>query len=151
MVFTSSDNLHLKTVPLFLNSHQIFIKGADLKADLAKIDDYYSNFPDDIKNQGVYKFASNPPEDTAFLVTRLWDRYLPKWREINSKKSEDLNKEDNEALINRINSMVAKAKQSDASATKNSLDNMGSLVITRTAYCKKGKWNRFPPEVKGSF
>ena len=26
-------------------------------------------------------FAQNPPTDADFLVTRLWDRFLPKWRE----------------------------------------------------------------------
>jgi hypothetical protein len=49
MVFTSRDKLHAKTVPLFLNEDQVFVRGDDLKADLAKLDEHYSRLPDDVK------------------------------------------------------------------------------------------------------
>jgi hypothetical protein len=45
MVFVSSDNLHKRTVPLFLRSDQSFVEGPDLKADLKRIDDHYAQLP----------------------------------------------------------------------------------------------------------
>ena len=79
-VFTSSDKLHERTVSLFMRDNQTFVRGDDLKADLAKLDAHYSALPDEVKASGLHRFASNPPDDTSFLVTRLWDLYMPKWR-----------------------------------------------------------------------
>jgi hypothetical protein len=53
MVFTSNDNLHARTAPLFLDERQVFVRGQDLKADLAKLDAHYSSLPDDVKARGV--------------------------------------------------------------------------------------------------
>lgn len=49
MVFTSNDNLHKQAVPLFLRKDQVFIPGAELKADLKKLDEHYSQLPDHVK------------------------------------------------------------------------------------------------------
>jgi hypothetical protein len=53
MVFTSNDNLHAQTVPLFLRKDQVFIAGMKLKADFHKLDDHYSQLPDDVKETGI--------------------------------------------------------------------------------------------------
>ena len=62
MVFVSSDNLHKRVVPLFLRPDQSFVEGPDLKADLKRIDDYYTQLPKEQTDQGVYKFATSPPD-----------------------------------------------------------------------------------------
>jgi len=80
MIFVSSDKLHARAVPCFLTSQQMFISGADLKQDLAKVDARYSSLPADVLARGIYEFAAYPPHGD-YLVTALWDRYLPKWRE----------------------------------------------------------------------
>ena len=67
-------------MPLFLTPHQTFVEGHDLKAELQKLDAYYSAFPEDVKAKGFYSYATMPPEDTGFLTTQLWDKYLPAWR-----------------------------------------------------------------------
>jgi len=41
-VFTSTDRFHAQIVPLFLNPRQTFVNGIELKEDLKKLDDYYS-------------------------------------------------------------------------------------------------------------
>jgi hypothetical protein len=79
-VFSSTDRFHRQIVPLFLTDHQTFVEGQDLKAELQKLDAHYSAFRDDVKQQGFYSYATLPPEDTSFLTTRLWDKYLPAWR-----------------------------------------------------------------------
>src|SRR5262245_44060777 len=93
MVFVSNDRLHERCVPCFLTENkaivegrelsvrQEFVSGRDLKADLAKLDAHYSALPLDVRERGVMAFAQNPPPNTDFLVTRLWDRFLPRWRQ----------------------------------------------------------------------
>ena len=57
MVFASMDKLHAWTVPVFLREDQEFVWGADLKADLKRLDTYFDSLPDDVKAEGVLKFA----------------------------------------------------------------------------------------------
>jgi len=85
MIFTSNDKLHSSIVPLFLRENQTFVLGTELKEDLARIDKYYDDFPDEVKRRGVSSFASRPPKDDTFLVTRRnvlskkgkWSRFPP--------------------------------------------------------------------------
>jgi hypothetical protein len=79
-VFTSKDNFHAEIVPLFLTSEQRFVNGIALKEDLAKLVAHYESLPEDVLKTGLIHFAAYPPDDAAFLVTRLWDQYLPGWR-----------------------------------------------------------------------
>lgn len=78
MVFTSSDKLHANIVPPFLRDHQTFIAGTCLKEDLNKLNKYYLSLPEEILSRGISTFAQNPPIDSGFLVSELWDKYLPR-------------------------------------------------------------------------
>ncbi len=71
MVFASNDRLHKKVAPLFLRDDQTFMEGSALKADLDKLDQHYSLLPEEVKNQGIYRFAAAPPTECSFLVTQL--------------------------------------------------------------------------------
>lgn len=79
MVFTSGDKLHAKTVPLFLRSNQVFQPGMELKADLQRLDEYFSAQPADVLARGVIHFE--PPFDGDYVTTKLWKQFLPGWRE----------------------------------------------------------------------
>jgi hypothetical protein len=79
-VFTSKDRFHAQVVPLFLDPFQTFVHGDDLKADLKKLDARYSALSATELQQGLMGFAAYPPDETDFLVTQLWDKYLPGWR-----------------------------------------------------------------------
>ncbi len=75
MVFTSRDNLLVRTAPLFLRSDQSFVHGDDLKADLRTLDLHYDALPEE-KKKGVYSFAAYPPDDNSYLVTQLWKKHM---------------------------------------------------------------------------
>ena len=45
-VFTSKDRFHEQIVPLFLDPFQTFVNGEDLKAEIKKLGDHYSRFPE---------------------------------------------------------------------------------------------------------
>ena len=76
MVFTSKDNLHVRVIPYFLREDQSFVNGIDLKNDLRRLDEHYSALPEEIKEQGLYGFATYPPDDDSYLVTRLWKKHM---------------------------------------------------------------------------
>lgn len=98
MVFTSSDNLHARVVPYFLGENQVFVPGADLKADLRQLDEHYSALPEEVKATGLMTFAQHPPMDGDFLTSTLWDRFLPGWRD-NGGRRVERSKEEEEQLL----------------------------------------------------
>ena len=80
------------------------MKGQELKADLSKIDKYFDALPEDVKEKGTFSFASDPPLDTSFLVTCLWDKHHPKWRQ-QIAEHKKLSPEEQKALVDLISSI----------------------------------------------
>lgn len=147
MVFASSDNLHSAVVPHFLRADQSFIKGTDLKADLAKLDQYYSALPPETKRRGVFHFAKYPPSDSSFLVTQLWDKHCPLWRKHDAVTQKPVERDEEERIvreINRLDKMSAPVEP----ATPIASDDADYILIKRQVLLTKGKWRRFPPEVE---
>ena len=146
MVFASTDNLHARMIPLFLRDDQTFVRGADLKADLGKLNQLYSSLPDDVKVRGVSHFASYPPTDPSFLVTQLWDKHLPRWRK-QAKRRIPRDMASDQALIGRINRVEKEAQAIDPDTPLTAHETQ-FVHIHRRVLAKKGKWERFPPEMK---
>lgn len=146
MVFASNDNLHADVVPFFLRDNQTFVKGVDLKADLAKLDINYSNLPEEIKERGVMTFAQHPPHDDSFLTTRLWDKHMSSsWRAI-----PDFIPRADDPLAKKITEeMQLFEKEGTPVREKNGItgDTIEFMLIKRRIRAKKGKWTRFPPEM----
>jgi hypothetical protein len=145
MVFTSNDKLHDSIVSLFLTPDQMFVPGMTLKQELAKLDAHYSALPEEAKVQGVYHMASDPPDDQAFLVTRLWDKYYPYWRQIRDsrKKPSELKMT---AEIREVRDRLKKAQPAPPPLV--STEQAAYVAMERRVRIRQGKWRRFPPEVK---
>jgi len=146
MVFTSKDKLHRRAVPLFLREDQSFVEADELKADLLKLDNHYSALPVEVKRTGFHKFADCPPEDTSFLVTRLWDKHLPDWRKLRAEKKTPEHSKDKE-LIAELNRIEEAAESSDP-AERLSIDETQFVEFLRAPKRTKGKWDRYGPETK---
>jgi len=81
-VFTSADKLHAKTAPLFCEQGQIFIPGKDLKDACKEMDEYYSQFQDQIEERGMMSFVGYPPYTLDNVITKAWDEFCtPSWRD----------------------------------------------------------------------
>lgn len=102
-VFTSKDNFHVQVVPLFLGPMQTFVNGAEFKEELKRLVDYYSALPEDVLRTGLINYAKYPPEDASFLTTRLWDKYLPRWREIKARPPKSRDPDAEKKLIDELN------------------------------------------------
>jgi hypothetical protein len=145
-VFTSKDKLHERTVPLFKRTNQTFIRSEDLKADLAKLDAYFSAFPDEVKRSGLHRFAKSPPEDTSFLVTRLWDTYMPQWRQCKEKEKE-ITPEMQEAL-KKLMEKIKRESQPGAPREQFTIGQANYLHMESKARRRKVKWEVFGPDVR---
>ncbi len=146
MVFTSNDKLHANITPFFLRDNQSFVPGSELKADLRKLDAHYDALPDETKKRGVMSFASDPPADDSFLVTRLWDKHMsPRWRESRLSPTPQLESKLGKMIMEKIQRFEKEGVPvPDSHVDSDAADH---ILIKRTVSAKKGKWTRFPPEV----
>lgn len=143
MVFTSSDGLHARTVPLFLRDRQLFVSGGDLKDDLRRLDEHYLRLPPDIQTQGIRSFAKNPPEEGDFLTCRLWDQFLPGWRErANTRK--ETSPEEQKALLG----MMKKMLHGEPTSEHISVDEAAFVIVEHQMPPQLGKWRILPPGVE---
>jgi hypothetical protein len=145
-VFASNDNLHERVVPLFLREDQTFVKGQLLKADLKKLDEHFDAVSPDVKAKGLHAFASYPPLDDSFLVTRLWDKHVPDWRKEKAEKKE-LSPELQKALMDLVNK-ISKDSQPVEVSEPPRIQDLQYIHMSRQIFRKKGKWTRVPPDAK---
>jgi hypothetical protein len=149
MIFASRDKLHERTAPLFLDEHQVFIRGGDLKADLAKLDAHYSRFSDEQKLRGIMSFAHYPPVEGDFLVSKLWDKLMrPEWREWAVRPPEIKSKESDSEILATINE-IADAPRLSAEPPA-SVEEAGAIVVKCRIPVHRGKWRMLPPEAEKS-
>jgi hypothetical protein len=145
-IFTSSDKLHKRAVPLFLESDQRFIWGEDLKKDLSELDMYFDNLKSkEEKSQGVYSFAWYPPDNNRFLTTRLWDDMKPSWRlssgnSNNKNTSQDI--EVPKGLKEHMDKAYEKIKNQEGQKIPAGFDleEANDVIIKRMVRGQRGKW-----------
>ena len=144
-VFTSKDRFHTQIVPLFLDPFQTFVHGEDLKSELKKLNEHYSRLPESELRQGLISFAPYPPDETEFLTTRLWDKYLPRWRQ----KISYMDLDDPEyqkktlELVNSFDEGALGVHPHD----EHDVDKLDHVTVKRMVHPKKGKWLRFSQDV----
>lgn len=145
-IFVSIDKLHYKCAPLFLRSDQQFLCGLKLKEGLNQIDEYFSKYPDDIKEKGIMSFAHNPPREGNFIVSEIWDIHFPSWRE---KRELDLSNQkiDHQKIVKHVNKFVDAPTLLQEEADY-SVSNPDSVVIQRFVKKRKGSWYQIPKDLK---
>jgi hypothetical protein len=143
-VFSSRDNFHVQVAPLFMHPAQQFVHGDDLKADLKRLHERYSELPLATRERGLYTFAQFPPDDSSFLTTRLWDAYLPDWRK-NSKNVVEVPEKIKEALAELIRKYQQAAPASDAGSV--TTKDLAFAQVTRRIKPLKGDYFRIAKDV----
>lgn len=138
MLFVSSDRLHRNCAELFLRGNQNFVWGPDLKADLKKLNEYYSSLPEEEKQRGVMSFAGDPPKEGDYLVAKLWDNHFPRWRErkeINITRDGELEKK----IVKEANK-IADARALQPGEIDFNIQKTSNMVVKRLISKKKGSW-----------
>jgi hypothetical protein len=148
MIFVSSDKLHQRCAPLFMRKDQEFVWGLDLKADLKRLNEHYSSFPDKQKKEGITRFASTPPQEDDCLVGRLWDRHLRSWR--NQKSSSP--KMDPEAEKKLVERLKNETKSRRLSPDEIDFDAASAdfMSIEHKVRKRKGSWWQLPKDLEVS-
>jgi len=147
-VFTSKDNLHRRIAPLFMENGQTFVWGEDIKKSLREIDNEFSKLPEEIKKQGLFKFANYPPDDITSVVPQMWDKYCRYWRKHKKEKENapDRDVMNDKKLIEHLNNLEKNA-EALPKGFKPPLGEPDHIMFKRKMRIKKGKWSIFPPEV----
>ncbi len=153
MLFTSGDNLHRRTAPLFLRPDQSFAEATAFKAALKELDEYYDRLPDEIKALGVMVFAHAPPPELENLVVELWDKHaLRDWRAEAESPEQILARRastQDGSSASEIRAQVESA-QPVADGGAQLLDEPDYFVIRRRVPVHKGKWRLLPEEVENA-
>jgi hypothetical protein len=142
--FVSNDWVHKECSPLFVRPEQEFVYGPDLKASLAALDTRYSAMPDAHK-KSIYEIATQPPRDDDGLVTQLWDRHWPKWREPREEKPTASKSYD--WLMNQGDALDTISKV----GTKTGSDSIrmpDAICRPYAVRVKKGKWWQVPESLR---
>jgi len=145
-IFVSYDKLHRDCAPFFLRPDQEFVWGGELKTDLKTLNRRYQGLPDETKAKGIFSFASRPPKDTGFLVSGLWDRHWPRWRD----RKPDLGPRDKEAdsrLLKKMDAIV-QAPELPSDEADISQQDLDAVVVEHLVRRKKGSWWQVPSDLK---
>lgn len=144
-VFVSTDRSHKMSVKYFLRSDQLFIDGADLKKDLAKLDQYYkTEISEEAKLKGIMSFASFPPKKGEFLITKIWDKVIgKKWRNgdpspMTSEKERELVEE----IEKKTNFQAVPEEAIDFD-----IDTANFVTLKRSVSIKRGDWYQLPHDI----
>lgn len=79
-VFSSGDKLHATLFRAFANRTQTFVTGANLKASLRAMADYYDSLSEEELRHGSMSYADYPPVSMDNAITKLFDQRFPNWR-----------------------------------------------------------------------
>lgn len=140
MMFVSSDRLHERCAALFLRDDQGFVWGQELKKGLGEINGYYLQLPESTRDKGVYSFAADPPEIGNRIVVKLWDQFIPKWRE---KQDPSITPVSESNIKEEIRKMEA-APTLPPNRIESSRADMDQVVIKRKIRRKRGSWYQVP-------
>lgn len=148
MVFISNDKLHRRIASLFMEKGQTFVDGKQLKADIKKLDEYYSKFAEEISKKGLFKFAMYPPTDINTLTAKIWDKYLPVWRKHSEqRKSGQTDREmPDEKLLAQMKGLEKAVTEADLQSINS--DDADYVVFKRSVPVQKGKWRIMPEGIE---
>lgn len=142
-LFVSSDKLHQRCAPTFLNQQQNFLWGPDLKAALATINQNFSTATEFERQQGLHKLAPRPPGDATNLVVKMWEKHCPMLEDRTSGVV--MTPESERKLVEHLNAF-AKAPEAPEVASIPA-DELESVAIQRLVPARRGSWWVIPKTV----
>jgi hypothetical protein len=102
--------------------------------------------PEETRKSGFHHFASCPPLDDSYLFTRLWDKHMrPEWRADPNRPP--LDSRASEALRELLDRIERDGKQATPDQSI-SIEEASFMQISRQVRRRRGKWERFGPDVK---
>ena len=112
---------------------------------MRNIDTYYDMLPDIDKEKGLFKIAAWPPQEKDFLTSRLYDRFLPKWRNL-SKQNINLTEETQDHIVQHIHSF-SEARALKPEEVDFDMKRTDALILKTKVHRKRGKWWQIPRDL----
>lgn len=146
MAFVSGDNLHQRTVPLFLRDDQTFVLANEMKTALQEFDAYFDSLPEDVKKLGVMHIAGYPPAHLDNVITKIWDKSMrPDWRKISKEQEDERSKprpktKEDAQFTKAINQSHDTAEDIEEGAPFPNADDVDQVFLKRSMPVSKGKW-----------
>jgi len=142
-LFVSSDKLHQRCAPVFLQKQQNFLWGPDLKGALTAINQQLSAATETERQQGLHKLAPRPPGDATNLVVEMWERHCSMPADQTPKSA--MTPETERKLVEHLNAF---AKAPEATEVKSiPVDELESVAIQRLVPPRRGSWWVIPKAV----
>lgn len=145
-LFASSDKLHRQCAPLFMRSNQEFVWGLDLKADLGALNAHFSALPTEVRQQGIYKFASRLPVESQGLIRKLFERHTPNLlKPAAVLDPAAINRGADKKLLEEMKSW--ESAPTVAPSRRSTGDVLETMIIKRSISRTRGSWVQIGPEV----
>jgi hypothetical protein len=138
-LFTSSDKLHRQCAPLFMRANQRFVWGLDLKSDLNALNTHYAGLSDEVKQQGIFKFATHLPFESNGLIRQLFESFAPRCLIAPTTRMQQSGEgkaaKEIWAQAEAWNAAPTAAEESDRP-----IEELESLIIKRSVRKNRGSW-----------
>jgi hypothetical protein len=145
-IFVSSDRLHRRAAPQFLDPRQRFVWGEDLKADLARINHHFMKLPQEEQERGITNFAHAPPKLEGSLVRELRAQFMG--ANYDDRPPVALKSPEQEAeIVAQINQMIDSAPFPESGVPISGDEDKESVVIKRSVHKKRGSWWQVPKDI----
>ncbi|MBX8620481.1 hypothetical protein K4754_00425 [Pseudomonas glycinae] len=147
-LFVSSDKLHRQCAPLLMRTNQEFVWGMDLKADLSNINIYFSGLPEEVKQQGIYKFANRLPPESQGLIRKLFERHTPNLLKTpETVDPEKIDKNVHKKLLDEMK--LWESAPMMVAGDQASAGELETMIIKRAISRSRGTWVQIGPEIDG--
>lgn len=147
-IFISSDKLHRQCSPLFMRPDQEFVWGHDLKADLAELNEHFGGLPDEVKQQGLYKFASRLPDESKGLIRQIFERHTPNL--LTPAAVVDTDMLNQTSAGKKIIEDMKKWESSPSDGSAPAGRELETMIIKRSIRRQRGSWVQIGPEITDS-
>jgi hypothetical protein len=134
-------------MPLFLGEDQLFIPGNKLKRDMQAFDAHFSALPANQPEQGLFRFATTPPNDDLFLTTRIYRKFgfpVDEGLSLTPKQNQKVGAD----IRAMIGGMEREARNPTSTVTRQEAEDARNITIQRMVPFHWGKWRVMPPGVK---
>jgi hypothetical protein len=130
-----------------MGANQRFIRSRDLKADLARLNEHYSNHPE-VNLQGLMRVAQFPPLTGGFMVNDLYDELRPGWREQAAKPPPAMSPEAHKELLERMKVIQSAPGLEPPTQAGFDIHSVDSVIIQRRVPLRRGNYQFLPPQVQ---
>jgi len=119
------------------------VRGDQLKQGFKQLNELYAELPEETKEGGITNFAAAPPDSGDCIITTLWDRHVPGWRD-RPTLSPEIRSEAESYVKNQMKQAFDVGKNQTSSFPPLDSQKVEHLMLKTMVRPKKGSWWQIP-------